>query len=269
MSKGAPKKSTPPSSKKTSASKVNEDEGSPKVSITIRFFFFKCFDTLEQFSISPFFQRKRQNVQGHEEDLEDEPVQTPRHREPRKELKNLQKIFPEKTHEIMQKKIVSKLNLFKMQTDCSCKTKCFIFSFCNNCFFFPCFQFEAHETPKKRIPFNVWRCPYCLFLHQKKCLVVEHIDDQHAEYVNFERNTVFDTAARMENLAGAGPRIMDEVKFDAHLQTLSAKFNRQDMAAIRDVTKNILFEALVEVGDETTPPSNRYVAWKKRFEALQ
>lgn len=133
----------------------------------------------------------------------------------------------------------------------------------------PLFQFDAQDTPKKRIPFNVWRCPYCLFLHQKKILVVEHIDTQHAEIVLNEANKVYDAASRMENLAGAGPRVLDEIKFDAHMQTLSAKFSRVEMAAIRDVAKNILLEALVEVGDETAPPSNRYVSWKKRFEALK
>ncbi|KAK3924301.1 Beta-N-acetylhexosaminidase, partial [Frankliniella fusca] len=161
---------------------------------------------------------------------EEEAAASPRSR---KALQNLQVVFPEKTHEIMHRKI-----------------------------------YDA-DTPKKRIPFNIWRCPYCLFLHQKKHLIVEHIDSEHAEYVRYEDHGVYDAASRMENLAGAGPRVIDEVKVDAHLQTLTAKFNRQDMAAIRGATLNILAEALVEVGDETAPPANRYIAWKKRFEALR
>ncbi|KAK3920765.1 NACHT, LRR and PYD domains-containing protein 5 [Frankliniella fusca] len=155
--------------------------------------------------------------------VEEEAAASPRSR---KALPNLKVVFPEKTHEIMHRKI-----------------------------------YDA-DTPKKRIPFNIWRCPYCLFLHQKKHLIVKHIDNEHADYVRFEDNGVFDAASRMENLAGAGPRVIDEVKVDAHLQTLTAKFNRQDMAAIRGATLNILAEALVEV-------ANRYIAWKKRFEALR
>ncbi|KAK3925214.1 Zinc finger protein 687 [Frankliniella fusca] len=161
--------------------------------------------------------------------VEEEAAASPRSR---KALQNLKVVFPEKTHEIMHRKI-----------------------------------YDA-DTPKKRIPFNIWRCPCCLFLHQKKHLIVEHIDNEHADYVRFEDHGVFDAASRMENLAGAGPRVIDEVKVDAHLQTLTAKFNRQDMAVIRGATLNILAEALVEVGDETAP-ANRYIAWKKRFEALR
>lgn len=87
--------------------------------------------------------------------------------------------------------------------------------------------------------------------------------------VENEPHNVYDVAARMENLCGGGPRVLDEVKFDAHMQTLSAHFSRQGMAAIRDMAKNLLAEVLCEVGDETAPPANRYVAWKQRYEALK
>ncbi|XP_052129045.1 uncharacterized protein LOC127750719 isoform X3 [Frankliniella occidentalis] len=66
----------------------------------------------------------------------------------------------------------------------------------------------------------------------------------------------------MENLCGGGPRILDEIKFDAHVQTLSAHFTRKEMKAIGDIFQNMLAEILCEVGDETSRPSNRYVQWK-------
>lgn len=116
-------------------------------------------------------------------------------------------------------------------------------------------------------PTPEFRCPYCLEVTSQRDKIVNHMVDDHLEFIEeSERGKMQTALRRLENLRKPGVRVVSHDRVHRHLVELKEMVDDAIFDLVVLCITRVLAEAMVIIGSEDTFLARRYKDVKQVFE---